>query len=92
MPWPFDLMGMPANGARGDCARYSVAGSTEAKRPRLPRSVNLTRPVTLAKSVSSEPMPTLTPGLMRVPRWRHDDGAAGDQLAGKGLYAQPLCV
>src|SRR6476646_135456 len=27
-------------------------------------------PVTLAKSVSSLPRPTLAPGLMRVPRWR----------------------
>src|ERR1039457_5927231 len=51
------------------CGSYSLAGSMEAKRPRLPRSANLTRPVTLAKRVSSEPMPTLRPGLMRVPRW-----------------------
>ena len=36
----------------------------------MPRSVNFTLPVTLAKSVSSEPIPTLTPGLIRVPRWR----------------------
>ena len=42
----------------------------DAKRPRLPWSENFTRPVTLANKVSSEPMPTLTPGLILVPRWR----------------------
>src|SRR5665213_247109 len=42
----------------------------EAKRPRLPRSANFTRPVTLANKVSSDPMPTLRPGLILVPRWR----------------------
>src|SRR5664279_1016674 len=48
---------------------YSAAtGSMEAKRPWLPRSANFTRPVTLAKRVSSEPIPTLRPGLILVPR------------------------
>src|SRR6185437_261110 len=52
-------------------AAYSTAiGSIEAKRPRLPRSTNFTRPVTLAKSVSSEPTPTFVPALIRVPRCR----------------------
>src|SRR5581483_7388067 len=50
---------------------YSAAtGSTDAKRPRLPWSENLTRPLTLANKVSSDPMPTLVPGLIRVPRCR----------------------
>src|SRR5450631_2348041 len=38
--------------------------------PRRPRSLNSTVPVTLAKSVSSLPQPTLSPGLSLVPRWR----------------------
>src|SRR5579862_9800421 len=38
--------------------------------PMRPRSRNSITPVILANSVSSLPMPTLTPGLMRVPRWR----------------------
>jgi len=57
LPWPF----LRSN----TVLRYAPI---VANRPWLPRSTNLTRPVTLAKSVSSEPMPTLTPGLMRVPR------------------------
>jgi hypothetical protein len=48
----------------------AVTGSTEAYLPRLPWLVNFTRPVTLAKSVSSDPMPTFVPGLILVPRWR----------------------
>jgi hypothetical protein len=64
----------------------------EAKRPRFPRSVNLTRPETLAKSVSSEPMPTFDAGLDASAALAGDDGAAGDQFTGKGLYAQPLRV
>src|SRR5215831_7100629 len=35
-----------------------------------PRSLKTMRPVTLAKSVSSLPRPTFTPGFTRVPRWR----------------------
>src|SRR5215204_6331552 len=38
-------------------------------RPRRP-SVNCTTPADLAKIVSSRPMPTPSPGLKRVPRWR----------------------
>src|SRR5215472_1582964 len=38
--------------------------------PIEPRSLNTIRPVTLAKSVSSLPRPTLRPGFTRVPRWR----------------------
>src|ERR1700744_3097017 len=57
--------------SRADARPYSVAsGSTEANRPRPPRSVNFTQPDTLANSVSSEPMPTFGPGLIRVPRCR----------------------
>src|ERR1035437_7622703 len=38
---------------------YSAAtGSIDANRPRLPPSPHFTRPVTLANSVSSDPMPT----------------------------------
>src|SRR5712671_4532803 len=40
------------------------------KRPRRPRSSNLTWPVTSAKSVSSLPWPTFSPGWCLVPRWR----------------------
>src|SRR3954465_14452749 len=38
--------------------------------PIRPRSRNSTTPVTLAKSVSSLPQPTFTPGLSFVPRCR----------------------
>src|ERR1700691_2931343 len=38
--------------------------------PWRPRSRNSTTPVTLAKSVSSLPQPTFSPGLIGVPRWR----------------------
>src|SRR6476659_8841352 len=38
--------------------------------PMLPRSLNSTTPVTLAKRVSSFPQPTLMPGLIFVPRCR----------------------
>src|ERR1700761_4984811 len=38
-------------------------------RPRQPR-LNCTTPADLAKIVSSLPMPTPSPGLKRVPRWR----------------------
>src|SRR5580658_6683689 len=38
--------------------------------PMRPRSLNSTTPVTLAKSVSSLPQPTLVPGLIFVPRCR----------------------
>src|SRR6476659_6855532 len=38
--------------------------------PIWPRSLNTMRPVILAKSVSSFPRPTLSPGFTRVPRWR----------------------
>src|SRR5215813_1347822 len=38
--------------------------------PIRPRSWNSTTPVTLANSVSSLPQPTLSPGLILVPRWR----------------------
>jgi len=52
------------------CRGYSAAtGSTEAN-GQLAAIDELDAPRDLAKSVSSEPMPTLTPGLMRVPRWR----------------------
>ena len=39
-------------------------------RPEWPLSSKRTTPETLAKRVSSLPMPTLSPGLKRVPRWR----------------------
>src|SRR5580658_11170161 len=39
-------------------------------RPWRPRSRYSTTPVTLANSVSSLPQPTLSPGLILVPRWR----------------------
>src|SRR5579871_1019988 len=38
--------------------------------PSLPRSRYSTTPVPLANKVSSLPQPTLSPGLIRVPRWR----------------------
>src|SRR6185295_5044236 len=38
--------------------------------PMEPLSMNLMRPLILAKSVSSLPRPTFRPGLTRVPRWR----------------------
>src|SRR5689334_1827523 len=38
--------------------------------PRRPRSRKTTMPGTLAKSVSSLPRPTFSPGLKQVPRWR----------------------
>src|SRR5882724_13403941 len=40
------------------------------KRPRRPRSSNLTWPVTSANSVSSLPCPTFSPAWCFVPRWR----------------------
>jgi hypothetical protein len=39
-------------------------------RPEWPLSSNRTMPETLAKRVSSFPMPTLSPGFNGVPRWR----------------------
>src|SRR5215475_6385511 len=38
--------------------------------PIRPRSLNSTVPVTFANKVSSLPQPTLSPGLILVPRWR----------------------
>src|SRR3954453_13951751 len=53
--------------------RYSAgeasAGRTEMTRPRRP-VVKSTRPGRAAKMVSSLPMPTPSPGLNLVPRWR----------------------
>src|SRR5437868_6566593 len=48
---------------------YSEA-ATLTNLPIRPRSLNSTTPVTLAKSVSSLPQPTLRPGFKRVPRCR----------------------
>src|SRR5580700_2362758 len=50
-------------------AGYATA-LTLTNLPWRPRSRNSTTPVTLAKSVSSLPQPTLSPGFRRVPRWR----------------------
>src|SRR4051812_38390150 len=44
-------------------------GTTEISRPRRP-VLNCTMPALVAKIVSSRPMPTPSPGLKRVPRWR----------------------
>src|SRR5579864_7236098 len=45
-------------------------GSIITYLPKEPRSLNLMRPLILAKRVSSLPRPTLRPGFTRVPRWR----------------------
>src|SRR6201997_3268265 len=45
-------------------------GSTITNLPMDPLSMNLIRPVILAKRVSSLPRPTLSPGFTRVPRCR----------------------
>src|ERR1700756_3656129 len=45
-------------------------GSIITYLPKEPRSLNLMRPVILAKRGSSLPRPTLRPGFTRVPRWR----------------------
>src|ERR1035437_2736716 len=58
---------------RRDRTSYAFAASTASTAtnlPRRPRSANFTRPSILANSVSSLPRPTLSPGLMRVPRCR----------------------
>src|ERR1700720_2917726 len=47
-----------------------ASGSTITNFPIDPLSRNLMRPVILAKSVSSFPRPTFSPGFTRVPRWR----------------------
>src|ERR1035441_2563634 len=47
-----------------------ASGSTITNFPIDPLSRNLMRPVILAKSVSSLPRPTFSPGFTRVPRWR----------------------
>ena len=44
-------------------------GTTFTTRPRRPR-VNSTIPGARANSVSSRPMPTPSPALKRLPRWR----------------------
>src|ERR671923_2316681 len=56
------------NMAPPGAASYS-AGSIEMTRPRRPEE-NCTTPGRVAKIVSSLPMPTPSPGLKRVPRWR----------------------
>jgi large conductance mechanosensitive channel len=50
-------------------AGSAAADSTEITRPLRPR-LNCTVPADLAKIVSSLPMPTPSPGLKTVPRWR----------------------
>src|SRR5215469_7060474 len=49
---------------------FASTGSTITNLPIEPLSVNLMRPVILAKRVSSLPRPTLSPGFTRVPRCR----------------------
>ena len=49
---------------------FASTGSTITYLPIEPRSMNLMRPVILAKSVSSLPRPTFRPGFTRVPRCR----------------------
>jgi len=48
----------------------AASGSTITNFPIDPLSTNLIRPVILAKSVSSLPRPTFSPGFTRVPRCR----------------------
>src|SRR6185369_8111966 len=52
-----------------DCY-FASRGSIMTNLPMEPLSMNLMRPLILAKSVSSLPRPTYRPGLTRVPRWR----------------------
>src|SRR5208282_1715758 len=49
---------------------FASNGSTITNLPICPLFRNLMRPVTLAKSVSSLPRPTFSPGFTRVPRCR----------------------
>src|SRR5215469_9297787 len=49
---------------------FASTGSTITNLPIEPLSVNLMRPVILAKRVSSLPRPTFSPGFTRVPRCR----------------------
>jgi hypothetical protein len=54
--------------------------------------MNFTRPSILAKRVSSEPRPTLRPGLSLGAALADDDGTAGDDLAGEELHAEALGI
>ena len=49
---------------------FQIAGASSSTRTRLPSFSNLTTPDFRAKSVSSRPRLTFTPGCIRVPRWR----------------------
>ena len=50
------------------------------------------RPVILAKSVSSLPRPTLSPGFTARATLPHDDGAAGHNLPAECLETKPLRI
>src|SRR5580704_13015474 len=60
----------PRHHWRGGRARDYSAALMLTNLPARPRSRNSMMPGILANSVSSLPRPTLTPGLMRVPRCR----------------------
>src|SRR6266849_10261198 len=49
---------------------FASSGSIKTNLPIEPRSLNTMRPLILAKSVSSLPRPTFSPGFTLVPRWR----------------------
>ena len=69
-----------------------ASGSTITNFPIDPLSRNLMRPVILAKSVSSLPRPTFSPGFTRVPRWRTMIVPPGTSCPPKALNPSRLRV
>ena len=79
----------PEHGAVGAGLGESVRTLT-CLRPR--RSPNFTTPSAVAKSVSSPPRPTFTPGVDLRPPLAHQDGAGGHRGAVEPLHAEALGV
>ncbi len=90
LDWPPDQLPRGVDVALAAGRRDQAGRTSTSLRPW--RSPNLTLPSARAKSVSSPPLPTFSPGWMRVPRWRTMIVPAVTTMAVVGLDAEALAL